>query len=160
MLFRRLPGYPADSRDTSKLGIQVLRLMYYVAMATGIWLGLSYLGPTEKYKRLVQAGAAAQATVVKQDCGNHGTFVYRFDVTGRRIESRDHASSMGRRCDELKPDEVVNIIYLPIDPSVNTVGSPREELREERQSVGLAAIVLPGVIIWAITRRRRKQTDA
>ena len=136
------------------------RLLYYIAMAAGIWFVLGHVGPTAKYEQLLEAGVPAQATVVRRDCDNHASFVYHFEATGRRFESRDRASSIGRRCVDLAPDERVAVVYLPDDPSVNMAGSPGQELHDEQRSVALAALVMPGLILWAVSRRPRVVTSS
>ena len=138
----------------------MLRLLQFTAMAIGVWLALSYLGPSAKYEQLISAGVSTQGTVVRQDCHNHGSFIYRFEVDGRHIESSDKSSSIGRRCDELAMGESIKVTYLPTDSTVSMVGSPQAQLRNERQAIGLAALVVPAFVVWRMAKRRREQGDA
>jgi hypothetical protein len=138
----------------------MVRAAYYVLLVAAFWLALSHLGGTEKYAQLARDGVPAEAVVVRPDCANHATFVYRFEVGGRDFESRDHSSSGGRKCDSLRVGEIVGVFYLPTDPSVNMVGNPQNALRSERAFVLVASLVMPGFIVWAFVRRRRLQVDA
>lgn len=135
------------------------KIVSYFLMAIAFWLLLSHIGATERYVQLARAGVPVEAIVVRPDCGNHATFIYRFEVDGRQFESRDHASPTGRDCDSLKVGEKIEILYLPTDPSVTMVGNPNEQLLGERISIALASLVMPGFILWALARRRRLSHD-
>ena len=142
------------------LGINMGRLVAYVVLACAFWLALSHLGPTEKYAQLARSGKPADAVVVRTDCANHATFIYRFEVDAHEFQSRDHSSSIGRSCDSLRPGEGVGIFYLPTEPSVSMVGNPRDALLGERIFVIAASLAMPGFIVWAFVRRQRLRGDA
>ncbi|WP_148264727.1 hypothetical protein [Collimonas fungivorans] len=134
--------------------IQV-RLLLYVTMAIAIWFTLSRVGPTNKYLQLSQAGVHSVAVVVRPDCTNHATIIYRFEVAGNQFESHDGASNAGKNCANVKPGDVLSILYLPTNPTVNTIGDPGAELQNERISVALVALFFPAFILWAYLRRRK-----
>jgi hypothetical protein len=86
--------------------------------------------------------------------------IYRFEVDGRQLQSRDIASPSGKDCGSYKPGDPVQIVYLPGNPSVNAVGNPGEQLWGERGFVVTASMVIPALILWAFARRRQLQSNA
>jgi hypothetical protein len=133
------------------------RLAAYLLMAVALWILQGFEGRTQKYLLLSQDGVSAEAIVMKPDCGNHSTFIYHFSVDGREIESRDYSDG---DCHQLKPGQTVRIHYLPRDPTISMVGDPTKFLAGERKVALGMSLVLPGLILWAYSRRRERQENS
>ena len=135
-------------------------ILIFVLISASVWLALSHFGPTDTYEELVRTGVVAQAVVVKLDCENHGSFVYAFDAGGQRFQSRDRASSAGTQCSNIQVGSKLDVYYVPANPSLSSAGAPKSELRNERTFNAMASLLVPGVILWSLARRKKLENDA
>jgi hypothetical protein len=121
-------------------------------MAVGLWFLQGLEGRTIKYEKLTSSGVPIEAIVVRPDCGYHSTIIYHFNAAGNDIESRDYS---GTDCGLIQSGQKIRIYYLPESPSVNMVGEPALYLSGQRKFALGSSLVLPILILWAYTRRRR-----
>jgi hypothetical protein len=91
-----------------------------------------------KLLSLANSGERTVGTVVELRCQDHGSFVYGFDVDGKRYRGigRDApflcgAAALGRS---------VDVYYLPANPQSSISGSPAESLRRQNSNALLATL--------------------
>jgi hypothetical protein len=128
------------------------KILAYLLMAMSLWFLQCLEGRTEKYAALADHGVSIDALVLRPDCGNHSTFVYRFEVGARAIEGRDNTEF---DCGLVKTGQIVRVYYLPNDPSINMVGDPRKYLLGAKKFAFFLSLILPGLILLAYSRRKR-----
>ena len=127
----------------------------YVILAAAVSALLLNAGRFFEYRELIASGTQVLGEVVQQDCQNHDSFVYRFEASGQSFQNRGLTGAI-KPCSALRPGDRVNVYYLPREPSVSTSANPRDLLQNEEESVALAALVVPALVLWSVGRWRRK----
>lgn len=123
----------------------------YLALAVGIAGGLSLVGKFWTYAKLSGGAVETNGVVRTQTCSDHLSFRYEFSVSGRSFE----AISTSDECTKLAPGTALTVFYLAADPTLSVIGNPHAHLKNEAISIGLAALVLPGLLLWGYARRRK-----
>jgi len=127
----------------------------YFALVAVLAVGLAQVGWVGRYFDLSRHGVETRGVVTKTTCSDHQTFRYRFEVAGRSFEAVG-LEGTSKHCVALVPGDPVVVFYLPDDPSLNVSGNPRAHFLNEAVSIGLAVVVLPGFLVWAYARRRKR----
>jgi len=132
-----------------------LRLLYYalayVLLATIIGELTYRVGGAEKYQRLAQSHLSARAVIEWTQCDNHGRYLYAFTVDGRNYSGFSHGATE-KPCRELRKGDELEVFYLSTDPSTNTDGDPAARYSNEVISSTVAALVIPGFIVFGLLR--------
>jgi hypothetical protein len=123
----------------------------YLVLAVAIAGGLSFVGKFWTYARLAGGALQASAVVKTQTCSDHLTLRYGFSVDGRSFE----AVATSDECTKLVPGTSITVFYLPANPNLSVIGHPASHLRNEGISIGLAALVLPALLLWAYAKRTK-----
>lgn len=123
----------------------------YLALALGIAGGLSFVGKFWTYARLADGALQTSAVVKTQTCSDHLTLRYGFSIDGRSFE----AIATSDECTKLVPGTSISVFYLPADPNLSVIGDPVSHLWNEGISIGLAALVLPALFLWAYAKRTK-----
>lgn len=107
------------------------------------------------FYKLSRHGVVTQGTVTGFEPENHRTVHYKYDVGGRPYSAADQGGSGpgNRDFEYLAVGDAVQVYYLPEDPHVCCLGSPRESLTNELIPLGLAVVVGPLFIVVANAAR-------
>jgi uncharacterized protein DUF3592 len=116
-----------------------------VGLVTGIGVPFLFLSP-HKYRALADHGVITNAAITYRDCPTIG---YRFEVDERVYVAVCHGSCWGARV-----GDPLRVWYLPSDPTVNSNEEPFAALVQEEGVFALGAILGPGVLLGAWTRRK------
>lgn len=132
----------------------------YVFLATVVWF---YFGGVNLpfLQRLAANGVPTEASVTFPDCGNHNNVRYTFEANGRTF-SGGGRPGRDRPCNQLRVGDRLTVWYVPADPSINLPRNPKRALANELLSLGLAAVVMPAVVVWRFIWRgwRRRSITA
>lgn len=140
----------------------LLGLVAYLGLSPIVWCGLGRVN-LPNLRRLTAEGVRADGTVTAPDCTNHAAVRYTFEADGREIAGVGQPGWGNPPCDQLRAGDRLDVWYLPAVPEVNRPGDPRPALDSELVSVGLASIVMPALLVGALTladwRQRIKHSE-
>jgi hypothetical protein len=127
----------------------------YLALVAAFVVVLTLISPASEYWALASGGGLESVgSVIELDCGNHGTFRYRFSAEGKSYVAVGRNAA--KPCGSLAVGETLTISYLRGDPGRSIAGNPRSELDSELRSIAFWAFAIPAIIVVGYSRRRRK----
>ena len=97
---------------------------------------------------LASHGEKVWGTVTSTDCRNHNAFHYQFDVERMSFQGTASASTIRRRCEDLRAGDPVQVHYLPSDPSISLPGDARDHFLSAQAGTLLSALGLAGFVFF------------
>jgi hypothetical protein len=138
-------------------GDRVVRYLTYLAA----WLGLALIVVTFtardlfSYYRLRRNGILVEGVAVAR--APHDQVKYSFQAGGSEYQSVGMTGFGTPPSERISIGDRLPVYYLPKDPKVNCLGSPREIFSNELPPVLLAVILFPSMIIAvAVFRYERR----
>lgn len=129
-----------------------IRVALYILV--GIALGLLVTEwKLPKLLLLANSGVKTVGTVIDLRCQNHGSFVYGFEVNGKRHLGM--SSDAPFPCEAAAVGRSIDVYYLPDNPQSSISGSPSESLRRQHNNALLATLGF-GLMFGLGARRMRK----
>lgn len=109
--------------------------------------------------RLVTDGVQAQATIVELTPKIHNTVRYEYQVGSQKFEGQGRSWRPNPPIDEIHVGQSLVIYYDPSNPSRSVLGDPKPMLTNEIISVGIAVLLIPTFIVFAIREKYRKMVQ-
>lgn len=129
------------------------RFIIFAVAASIAWFVLLKVSACDWLSKLLDGGVWTSATVLGPDCNNHNGVWLAFEVDGKTYKTSVRASDIDRDCHGFKSGEQIALIYLPGDPTINTIGAPASQLESNRRGFGICAILIG--LACAFPRKRR-----
>ena len=130
----------------------ILCFAAYLCLANFVWFGLGSMN-LPKLRRLTAEGVSVIGTVSFTDCGNHSSVQYWFEANGLVFGGKGIPGFDNPSCKQFQVGYRLSVWYVPADPEINTPGDPSYMLKNELISVGLAATMLPAVLVCMVNLR-------
>jgi len=138
-------------RSNSKLrAVAYVGLWIALAIAVG---GITGSMNLRRYYALESDGIRTTGTVTALESENHQVVRYRYQVAGATYEGVGSAGVGNPGFNALDVGTPVMIYYEASNPRVSALGNPAQRLHDEIQSVALASLIVPTILVGAIAFR-------
>jgi hypothetical protein len=112
------------------------------------------------YLRLVRGGSTTLGRVIAREPRNHDSVVVRYSVAGEEhVIRRSFVGKPNPPKNTLTVGNTVTIYYLPQAPTTATIGDPRDLLPNELTAVGMAATIVPTLLVGGVFWRTRRPRE-
>ena len=108
-----------------------------------------------RYQRLERAGIGIDGVVTGKD-GERRVVHYSFEFKDRLHDGSDQAGMGSPEFDAIEIDDQVVVFFLPQDPSVSSLGHPKEHLKTQNRVIAWALLLAGLPLFWAIRRELRR----
>jgi len=143
--------------------VRLLMTMRYVLtwllLAAVFAIGIGSLN-WPAYHRMALQGVLGQATVIELHPEFHNTVRYEYCVAGRTFRGQMQSWGPNPELQQLSVGQPLVIYYNPEHPEASVLGDPKPILKNETQSVALAALLFPTfiVLVWAWRSSRKHES--
>jgi len=132
-----------------------------LALITAVGLGSLNI-PT--FWRLTKHASDCQGAVTEVTVDYHNTVRYQYKVNNRVYTGQTQTGMPNPEPGKLRPGDALVVFFDPDAPSTSVLEAPDALLKNEIISWGLAALVVPSLVVFGIKRgfvrnRRKAQPD-
>ena len=129
----------------------------YAALALICALVVYRFTNIREYAALSRDGVATRGVIVGTSCHTQQSYRYTFQAEGHWFNGAAKGSAP-KPCEALQPGDIVDVVYLPSDPTRNTSGDARQRRNSEALPGVAVTLLLPALALlrWRVSRRRRR----
>jgi hypothetical protein len=128
----------------------ILFLIWLIlALIVAAWMGSIN---TPRFWQLTKHASRCQGTVTEVTIDDHNTVHYQYTLNNRVYTGQTQSGMPNPASGKLRIGDMVIVFFDPNAPSSSVLSAPEALLENEIISMGLAAVIIPSLIVLLIIR--------